>query len=132
MLDEQGIGDRRFARRIEQMLRHDRPVIVGPWTGEVGFELIYWIPFVRWVVTHVRDCRASALVVVSRGGTAPWYGDVAAPVRGRVRVLLAGRVPRAPPGGEEAAARRRLRRRLVARVSTAHAPRAAGRCCTRA
>ena len=50
VLDEQGMGDRRFARRIEELLRHRRPVIVGPWTGEVGFELIYWVPFVRWVV----------------------------------------------------------------------------------
>lgn len=77
ILDDQSAGDRRFARRIDELLRHDRPVIVGPWTGEVGFELIYWIPFVRWVVHHY-GIPAVRLIVVSRGGTAQWYGDIAA------------------------------------------------------
>lgn len=77
LLDEQGIDDRRFARRIEELLRHDRPVIVGPWTGEVGFELLYWVPFVRWAVTTYR-IPAERLVVVSRGGVLSWYRDLAA------------------------------------------------------
>lgn len=75
-LDEQGVDDRRFARRIEQLLRHDRPIIVGPWTGEVGFELLYWIPFVRWVVTRY-GLPPERLIVVSRGGAEPWYGGMA-------------------------------------------------------
>ena len=28
------------------------PILIGPWTGEVGFELLYWIPFVEWVRAH--------------------------------------------------------------------------------
>ena len=111
VLDEQGMGDRRFARRIEAILCHKRPVIVGPWTGEVGFELIYWMPFVRWVAAARIGFRPSGCWVVSRGGTRSWYGDVAARYVGRVRVLLARRVPRGDRGGEEAAARRRVRRR---------------------
>jgi hypothetical protein len=71
-LDEQGMDDRRFARRVEELLRHDRPIIVGPWTGEVGFELLYWVPFVRWVVTAY-GISPSRLIVVSRGGTSSWY-----------------------------------------------------------
>ena len=71
-LDEQAVDDRRFARRIEQMLRHDRPIIVGPWTGEVGFELLYWVPFVRWVVATY-GLPAERLVIVSRGGVRSWY-----------------------------------------------------------
>lgn len=77
ILDEQAAGDRRFARRIEELLRHNRPVIVGPWTGEVGFELIYWVPFVRWVIATY-GIPAERLLVVSRGGTAAWYGGLAA------------------------------------------------------
>jgi hypothetical protein len=46
-------------------------VIVGPWTGEVGFELLYWIPFLNWLVDQGLD--PSRLIVVSRGGTASWY-----------------------------------------------------------
>lgn len=75
--DEQAVDDRRFARRIEQMRRHDRPVIVGPWTGEVGFELLYWIPFLRSTVARY-GLDPRRLVVVSRGGTASWYGELAA------------------------------------------------------
>ena len=77
VLDDQGMDDRRFTRRIEELLRHERPVIVGPWTGEVGFELIYWVPFVRWVVQTYR-IPPERLWVVSRGGTRAWYGDLAA------------------------------------------------------
>ncbi|MBF8299646.1 MAG: hypothetical protein HW394_16 [Acidobacteria bacterium] len=77
VLDDQAIGDRRFARRIEELLRHRRPVIVGPWTGEVGFEVIYWVPFVRWVVRTYR-IPPERLLVVSRGGTRSWYDGLAA------------------------------------------------------
>jgi hypothetical protein len=73
LFDEQAVDDRRFARRVERMLRHDRPVIVGPWTGEVGFELLYWAPFVRWVVRRY-GIDPGRLVIVSRGGVASWYG----------------------------------------------------------
>lgn len=76
LLDEQGTDDRRFARRIGELLRHDRPIVVGPWTGEVGFELLYWVPFVRWVVTTY-GIAPERLLVVSRGGVAAWYGALA-------------------------------------------------------
>lgn len=77
MLDEQGVDDRRFARRMEELVRDGRSVIIGPWTGEVGFELIYWVPFVRWVVATY-SLPPERLLVVSRGGTAAWYGGIAA------------------------------------------------------
>ena len=76
VLDEQGMGDRRFARRMEAILCHKRPVIVGPWTGEVGFELIYWIPFVRWVLRTYQIAARSAVGGVARRH-ASWYGDIA-------------------------------------------------------
>lgn len=72
LLDEQGVDDRRLARRVEEFLRHDRPLIVGPWTGEVGFELLYWVPFVQRMVSTYR-IPAERLVVVSRGGVESWY-----------------------------------------------------------
>jgi hypothetical protein len=76
-LDDQGVGDRRFMRRMEAILRHRRPVIIGPWTGEVGFELVYWIPFVRWVLATYR-IPPERLWIVSRGGTERWYGETGA------------------------------------------------------
>ncbi len=54
----------------------DRPIIVGPWLAEVGYELLYWIPMLRWAQdTYQLDL--SRLVVVSRGGVQSWYGELA-------------------------------------------------------
>jgi hypothetical protein len=66
------LTERRVIDRLERMRRTTQPIIVGPWTGEVGFELLYWAPFVRWAVEKF-DLPAERLVVVSRGGTASWY-----------------------------------------------------------
>src|SRR3954465_3740313 len=44
-------------------------VIVGPWTGEVGFELLYWIPFLNWLVEQGLD--PARLVVISRFASPP-------------------------------------------------------------
>jgi hypothetical protein len=52
-------------------VRADADVLVGPWTGEVGFELLYWIPFLGWLAEQGPGGRR--MVVVSRGGTAHWY-----------------------------------------------------------
>ena len=46
-------------------------VIVWPWTGEVGFELLYWIPFLTWLVEQ--GLGGQRIVVVSRGGAGLWY-----------------------------------------------------------
>ena len=61
----------RIIAAVHRELSRDCPLIVGPWTGEVGYELLYWIPFVRWALTA---CRVSPerVIVVSRGGTASW------------------------------------------------------------
>jgi hypothetical protein len=77
LFDEQAVDDRRFARRMEALRRDGRPIIVGPWTGEVGFELLYWVPFVRWTIARY-GIDPSRLTVVSRGGVARWYGPLAA------------------------------------------------------
>jgi hypothetical protein len=53
-----------------------RPIIVGPWLSEVGYEALYWIPFLRWFQDRYRVHR-ERLVVVSRGGVAGWYSDIA-------------------------------------------------------
>jgi len=48
------------------------PIVAGPWLGEVGFELLYWIPFLRWFTGRF-GIGPERLVVISRGGTASWY-----------------------------------------------------------
>lgn len=66
-------GDARLYEALDAVVKGSGPIVVGPWTGEVGFELLYWVPFVEWVRTRWR-VSSDRLVIVSRGGTAPWYG----------------------------------------------------------
>jgi hypothetical protein len=66
----------RVLRDIGQVAGGREPIIVGPWLSEVGYEILYWIPFLRWFSDRYR-IDADRLVVVSRGGVAPWYADVA-------------------------------------------------------
>jgi hypothetical protein len=54
----------------------DKPIIVGPWLSEVGYELLYWIPLVRWA-RETYGLAPDRVVVVSRGGVKSWYGDLA-------------------------------------------------------
>ena len=53
----------------------DKPIVAGPWVGEVGFELLYWVPFLSWV-TEQFNIAPDRLVVVSRGGVSDWYQHV--------------------------------------------------------
>jgi hypothetical protein len=55
--------------------RSGRPILIGPWLSEAGFELLYWIPFLSWAKTY-GNLDPSQLVVISRGGAASWYRDI--------------------------------------------------------
>jgi hypothetical protein len=59
-------------RELERLQRTDATLLIGPWVGEVGFELLYWIPFLNWALRDYELDRRR-LVVVSRGGARPWY-----------------------------------------------------------
>lgn len=74
-LEEQRVVERRLANRLARLAASGRPLLVGPWSGEVGFELLYWIPFVNWIVENGSLAR-DRLIVVSRGGAAPWYRHI--------------------------------------------------------
>jgi hypothetical protein len=52
-------------------------VVVGPWLSEIGFEVLYWIPFLRWVVERL-EIPADRLVAMSRGGVPHWYRGICA------------------------------------------------------
>jgi hypothetical protein len=53
-----------------------RPIVAGPWLGEVGFEILYWAPFLRWFAAEFGVHR-ERITILSRGGTASWYGSSA-------------------------------------------------------
>ena len=57
---------------LSRITRSGRPVFVGPWLSETGFELLYWIPFLQWAKSHA-NIRDDRLVVISRGGSWSWY-----------------------------------------------------------
>jgi hypothetical protein len=60
---------------LQRMSASTNPIVVGPWVSEVGFELLYWIPFLNWVKTY-RPFAVDRLVVISRGGAAHWYKNI--------------------------------------------------------
>ena len=62
----------RLASDLGRLAAGRETVVVGPWLGEVGFELLYWVPFLRWFATTFR-VAPERLLIVSRGGTASWY-----------------------------------------------------------
>jgi hypothetical protein len=58
----------------EYLRRSDLPILVGPWRGEVGFEALYWIPFIhRFVKSYGIDSKR--IIPISRGGASAWYGS---------------------------------------------------------
>ena len=70
-------------RRLGALAARGTPIVAGPWMGEVGFEILYWAPFLRWFASEFQ-VAPGRLTVVSRGGTAGWY----APVAGRYQDVL--------------------------------------------
>jgi hypothetical protein len=70
----------RLASDLGRLAAGRDTIVAGPWLGEVGFELLYWVPFLRWFAEtfHVAPER---LLIVSRGGTASWYRPFASGYR---------------------------------------------------
>ena len=68
-------GEWMVEREVARAVAGSAPMIVGPWLSEVGYEVLYWIPFVRWIKStyHVDPER---MVVVTRGGASAWYRDI--------------------------------------------------------
>lgn len=64
-------------RQLERLAKTAEPIVVGPWLGEVGFELLYWVPFLRWF-TEQYAVPPDRVIAVSRGGgAAAWYAPFA-------------------------------------------------------
>lgn len=62
---------------IAELNSNQAPILCGPWRSEVGFEVSYWLPFLRYLAGHVKDFAARASVV-SRGGLAQLYQGMSA------------------------------------------------------
>jgi hypothetical protein len=64
-------------RELEKLAASGRTIVAGPWLSEVGFETLYWIPFLHWFRAAMR-VPAERIVAVSRGGAESWYAGIAA------------------------------------------------------
>jgi hypothetical protein len=62
-------------REVLSAIEQGRKLLVGPFLGEVGFELLYWIPVLRRLLAGVDPERVT---VLTRGGAGTWYRDFAA------------------------------------------------------
>jgi len=63
-------------REIDEVVNRARTIVAGPWLSEVGFETLYWVPFLRWVKAAFR-LDPSRVIAVSRGGVGSWYEGAA-------------------------------------------------------
>lgn len=64
-------------RRVQAIAATPGRIAAGPWTSEVGFELLYWIPFLAWARDEL-GLDPERVVAVTRGGAGGWYARVAA------------------------------------------------------
>lgn len=69
-------SSRRAAARLDAIGADGRDLVIGPWVSEVGFEVLYWVPLLRWVLAR-RGIVPGRVTVVTRGGAHAWYRDFA-------------------------------------------------------
>ena len=79
-LEDHVVAPYRVEHRVKSTLAREaagsRPIIAGPWTSEVGYEALYWLPFLAWAADRY-GVRPDRIIALSRGGTQAWYGGVA-------------------------------------------------------
>ena len=66
----------RTEREIAAVARGTGPIVAGPWLAEVGYEALYWIPFLRWF-EDVYRIDPARVIALSRGGVDHWYSGLA-------------------------------------------------------
>lgn len=98
-------------RRVKKLIDGKEHVFAGPWGGEVGYELLYWIPFLRWLSREIPSL-GGRLTVCSRGGVESWYADITESYVELFDLMspeeITKRRSREQPAGLSAARRRRL------------------------
>lgn len=58
---------------LKRLSLSSRPIVLGPWRSEVGFEALYWLPFLRWAQAYA-GLDPARFVVLTRGGAGALYG----------------------------------------------------------
>jgi hypothetical protein len=63
-------------RFVAELSADTRQILCGPWRSEVGFECLYWVPFLAHLAKRVPKFAERA-AIVTRGGLAPLYSQIA-------------------------------------------------------
>lgn len=71
------IDELRYKFFLPQILSRSapHPLIIGPWLGEVGPEIQYWVPYLNQL-SEDGLFKGRQLIVISRGGTSSWYQNL--------------------------------------------------------
>jgi hypothetical protein len=69
------LEQRAIERELAALAHGTDPIVVGPWLSEVGYEVLYWRPFLTWAVDRFR-IPPERLIAVSRGGVDDWYRGI--------------------------------------------------------
>jgi hypothetical protein len=66
------VGAAWFRAYVRWMASTSWPIVVGPFRSELGFEVLYWMPMVRWALQQ-HGIDPGRVVVLSRGGMGGLY-----------------------------------------------------------
>lgn len=58
--------------KAQKLARSDKPILIGPWRSELGFEVLYWLPFLHAFRSRYQ-IDPGRLIAIGRGGSASWY-----------------------------------------------------------
>ena len=58
------------------LTKDTRPILLGPFRSELGFEVSYFQPMMAWLAKNIKGFSERA-IIVTRGGMAPFYAGVA-------------------------------------------------------
>ena len=79
--------ERHIENEIKRIVEKPGPILVGPWLSEVGSELLYWIPMLRWIKERFGLDPADRVVVVSRGAHRAGMRDSRRAISRRLRFV---------------------------------------------
>jgi hypothetical protein len=66
------IAENDMRRMLKRVAASSDPILVGPWLSELGFEVLYWLPFLQWASVQFNLDRRR-MVSLTRGGAGIWY-----------------------------------------------------------
>lgn len=62
-------------KKLRRFAEGGKKIVIGPWLSEVGFEVLYWIPFIEWY-KKTFNLGSDRFLVISRGGCRDWYQGI--------------------------------------------------------